>query len=333
MNRIILLLLSVATLQLFAQPAASGSNAAPGAFSRMGFGARGMGMGNAASAVTAGELTAYYNPALSAFQNENSIQSGYTVLSLGRSLNFLSYTRRFDFYSKTDTVPGARQPRSTAGVSAGIINAGVADIDGRDNQGFSTGKLSTSENQFYLAVANRFSRKLAVGVNVKWYYYKLYTDVSSTSIGFDLGAHYTLNPEWSFAVVISDMNSKYKWDTSQLYGNEGTSTTNNFPLRKRIAAAYMPSALPLLIGAEYESDNVGKKIARLGVEYAAYQGLTLRAGVDALNLAGTDDPAVFSFGFSFRRPFEYFTAGVDYAFITEPWTGTPLHVAGLHFNF
>ena len=68
-----------------------------GSFSRMGFGARGMGMGNSLGAVIDGNLVSYYNPAVSAFENDNSFQTSYSFLSLDRYLNFLSYTRRFKF--------------------------------------------------------------------------------------------------------------------------------------------------------------------------------------------------------------------------------------------
>ena len=40
---------------------------APGAFSRLGFGARGMGMGNAMTAVEDGDLSSFYNPASTPF--------------------------------------------------------------------------------------------------------------------------------------------------------------------------------------------------------------------------------------------------------------------------
>lgn len=98
-----------------------------GSFSRMGFGARGMGMGNAMAAVIDGNLVSYYNPALSAFQNDNYFQTSYSFLSLDRALNFLNFTKKFEF--------GKSKKKRTAGISIGIINAGVSGIKGTDNQG------------------------------------------------------------------------------------------------------------------------------------------------------------------------------------------------------
>ena len=123
-----------------AQSAVSDISSMPGSFSRLGFGARGMGMGNAMSAVIDGSLVSYYNPALAPFQVGNSFQTSYSILSLDRSLNFINYTRRFELGKKVNP-DGTIVPRSIAGISVGIINAGVSNIDGRDSDGRKTGDL------------------------------------------------------------------------------------------------------------------------------------------------------------------------------------------------
>ncbi len=316
---------------LFAQPKISKINSMPGAFSRMGFGARGIGMGNAMSAVTEGNLVAYYNPALSVFQEKNSIQSSYTFLSLDRSLNYLNFTRRFDFYSKNDTSKN-RKPRSSAGLSAGIINSGVSKIDGRDNQGNKTGDLSTSENQFFLAFANRFSEKLAIGIELKLYYYKLYEDIKSTGVGIDLGAVYRINKNFNLAVSISDINSKYKWDTSPVYDQEGTTTKDNFPVLKKIGLRYKDNASRLIIAADFESSNAESNIIRAGVEYNIIEKLYLRAGLDQFNFSNSDSPVRPSLGFSYFKEFGKTTFGIDYAFVVEPYSPQDRHVVGLSVN-
>ena len=101
--KLIIVAIILLSVNSFAQPKFTDINSKAGAFSRMGFGARGIGMGNAMSSVTTGNLVSYYNPAVSPFQENNSVQLGYSVLSLDRSLNFLSFTRKFDFYSSKDT--------------------------------------------------------------------------------------------------------------------------------------------------------------------------------------------------------------------------------------
>ena len=219
---------------LIAQPKYSEMAGKAGAFSRLGFGPRGIGFGNAMSSIIEGELVSYYNPAVTPFQENNSFIAGYSFLSLDRALNFLSYTRKFDFYSASDSVAETRKPRTTAGISAGILNSGVSNIDGRDNNGISTGELSTSENQFFMGLAARISEEFSIGVNIKFYYYKLYEEINSNSLGFDVGALYRLNENFNISLVITDINSKYKWDTSPVYEQNGIVSEDKFPNLRKI---------------------------------------------------------------------------------------------------
>ncbi len=161
----------------------------PGAFSRMGFGARGMGMGNAMSAVITGNKVAYYNPALSVFQEGNSFQTSYSVLSFDRNLNFLNFTRKFEFGKKNSKGEFIGKPR-VSGLSAGIINASVDNFQERDNQGNVRGELSPYENQFFVGLANLFSEKFTIGFTAKFYYSKLYEEIKTSTFGMDIGLIY-----------------------------------------------------------------------------------------------------------------------------------------------
>lgn len=329
----VIAILFLSSAQTEAQRKMNNLSSAPGAFSRIGFGARGIGMGNALSTVKSGNIFTYYNPALSVFQDDNSFNAQYTFLGLDRSLNFVSFTRRFDFYSKNDTIPAERKPRSTAGVSAGLINAGVSNIDQRDNQGFKKGSLSTSENMFYLAFANKFSEKLSVGVTAKFYYYKLYEEVTSTSLGFDIGAIYTFNQDLAVSLVLTDINSQYKWDTSPLYGTDGIASTDKFPLFKKLGVAYFLRPYNVQLAAEFASDNLGTNLIRFGAEYNIYEGLYLRGGIDNWFLNNGDEPAKPSLGFSYSRTFPGIKVGFDYAFQVEQYSTGHRHIIGLNFIF
>src|ERR1041385_1561491 len=185
-----------------------------GAFVRMGSGARGMGMGNAMTAVNFGDIQTYYNPSLGAFAEYRSAGATFGLLSLDRYLNFVSYVQPI---------------HPTAGISFGIINAGVRNIDGRDADGEKTGDLSTFENQFFLAFANRVADRLSLGVAVKLYYSKLYDQVISTTVGFDAGFCAQLTVDLSLGGAVQDLGSKYKWDTKAIYDQNGKSTEDKFP--------------------------------------------------------------------------------------------------------
>ena len=316
----------------FAQSAVSDISSMPGAFTRMGFGARGMGMGNAMSAVKDGNLVSYYNPALAPFQEGNSFQTSYSILSLDRSLNFLNYTRRFEL-GKKENPDGTVKPRSVAGISIGIINAGVSNIDARDYQGRKTGDISTSENQFFVAVANRFSEKLSIGIAFKFYYYKLYESITSTGVGFDIGALYLLNENMTLSFMISDINSKYEWDTGKIYGSSGNITKAKFPLMKKIGLSYKFDDPKIIAAVEFESSNGGTNIIRAGGEYNIYENLFLRGGLDQFNISNFDSPVRPTFGFSYFYPLNSVKIGINYAFVIEPYSAGDQHIIGVTVNF
>lgn len=332
MKKIIVIVVLLMADFIFAQAAESSLiSSMPGAFSRMGFGARGMGMGNAMSSVTEGNLVSYYNPALSTFQENSSVQASYSFLTLDRKLNFLNFTRRFELRSKKDTA-GA-EPRGIAGISVGIINSGISNIDGRDGQGIKTGDLSTSENQFFLSFANRFSKKFAIGLAVKFYYYKLYEKMTSTGLGFDLGAVYSINNNIHLSLMLSDLNSKYKWDSKDVRGEQGKSTEDKFPLLKKIGLSYKFDNPRLIASLEFENSNAETNILRFGAEYNIYDRLYLRGGLDSWNLSNKDFPPKPSFGFSFFKELSNNLIGIDYAFVLEPYSSANQHILGVDFNF
>jgi len=328
----IFLQLIIVTIAISAQSTVSDISSMPGAFSRMGFGARGMGMGNAMSAVRDGSLVSYYNPALAPFQEGNSFQTSYSILSLDRSLNFLNYTRKFEL-GKKENPDGTVEPRSVAGISVGIINAGVSNIDARDNQGIKTGDISTSENQFFVALANRFSGKLSIGIAFKFYYYKLFESVTSSGLGFDLGALYLLNESMTLSFMISDINSKYEWDTGKIYGADGNITKNRFPLLKKIGFSYKFDEPKIIAAVEFENSDGGTNIIRAGGEYNIYENFFLRAGFDKLNISNFDFPVRPTFGFSYFYSLNSVKFGIDYAFVLEPYSSSDQHIIGINVNF
>lgn len=304
----------------------------PGAFARMGFGARGMGMGNALSSVIFGNKTAYYNPALSVFQEDNSFQTSYSVLSLDRSLNFLSFTRKFEL-GKKDEDGNFIGKKRIAGISAGIINASVSNFQERDNQGNVTGELSPFENQFFVAVANQFSEKLTIGLNAKFYYSKLYEDVSTNTFGLDLGAIYRLNDNLTFSAVVSDLLSKYEWDTGKIYGQDGLSFDDKFPMLRKIGASYFNENINILAAVEIENSSVGTNYLRFGIEYGIYEGLLIRGGLDKFDLSNTNSPSRPSLGFSYFNNISTVIMGINYAFVIEPYAAFDQHIIGIDINF
>ena len=289
-----------------------------GAFSRMGFGARGMGMGNALTAVGSGEVSAYYNPALAAFADQRYVDATVGLLSLDRYLNFLSYTQSI-------------QPQG--GISVGIINAGTRNIDGRDNDGYHTENYSTTENQFFLAFANRVADAVSIGVGVKVYYSKLFDKVSTTTVGFDAGGYFQITQDLSLGVAIKDLGSKYKWDTSPIYGTDGRQTTDQFPSLRRIGLAYELFSKKMILSAEYENSSAGVSLFRFGGEYSIVQSFSIRTGLDRWDTGDNAAGAKPSFGFTVKNAFDQWTPILNYAFVIEPFSPHGMHIISLTVSF
>ena len=308
-----LIILSIFTASAYAQ-----LGGYPGVFTRMGFGARGISMGNAMTSITSGDVVGYYNPAVSPFVDVHQINLSYSFLSFDRSLNFLSYTKNFKL---------PKQSQGGAGVTFAVINSGVSNIDGRDADGFHIGDYSTSENQFLFAPAIRVSDQVAIGFGFKFYYSKLFDGVTTTSLGFDLGGLYKVNDRINVGLTVKDINSKYQWNTSDLYGAQyGNSTKDKFPVLYTLGVSYL---LPKGVGvasADFEVSNKKSQILRMGLELTPVKDISFRAGFDRFDFTSQDKfgNSDIMFGVGYQKELTNFIVGIDYAFVMEPYSNKPL---------
>jgi hypothetical protein len=313
-KRVLLFILCCAPLEI-AQAQLAGT---PGSFSRLGFGARGMGMGNALTAITSHELTSYYNPALPSFAESRSASATYGFLSLDRRLGFLNYTQAI---------------RPTAGLSAGIIYSGIHDIDGRDSDGEHTDSYSTSEYQFFFAFSNKFTDQLSVGLGVKLFYNNLFQDATATTIGIDAGVIYKVTESFTVGAVIQDIDAKYRWDTSKLYGRSGTTTSAAFPLLKRLGVAYrLPEGLGD-VAVDLENNNQGTTLIRAGAEIVATEYLTVRCGVDRMQTNKNENGVKPSLGFTIQKGFDGLSPSLSYAYVFEPFSTSGMSIVSISFGF
>jgi len=316
-----------------------------GAFARLGFGTRGLSMGNAMVSDAFGEVVGYYNPSLSVFQEQGIVNLGYTFMSFDRKLNFVSFAKQFKL----------SQGKQTAGLSISWLNAGVSNIDGRDNDGRPLGMLSTYENQFLLGMGFMLSPQVAAGVGFKLYLAKLYEEVSTTGAAFDLGITYLANKNLSFGLAVRDIAAKYKWETSKVYGSvNGTVTENKFPTIVDVGASYnLPKNLGIFalgvgtyinpkfsttdeFGAVTKSDQKYNFTIRFGGEININEYVKVRAGIDRMDLNSDDffgniKPGA---GIGVSKSFsKSVTLGVDYSFQLEPYSQKPMQNIGIAFKF
>jgi len=306
---IIAIILFISVPPAFAQDAGTA-----GAFARMGFGARGMAMGNAMTAVITGDLATYYNPAVSAFSEYRTAQATYSFLSLDRSLNFLSYTQSL---------------KPTAGISIGLINAGVNNIDGRDEDGVHTDNYSTYEDQFFISFSNRVEEHVSIGGTIKLYQSKLFDNITSTTVGFDVGLCVLATKGLTIGAVIQDINSKYKWNTTSIYGTDGVETEDDFPTLRRIGLAWTPPGFNGLVTAEFENSSENTNIIRFGAEYAIVEYFTIRGGVDRIDFSSDATGAKPSFGFTVKNSFNGWSPALNYAFVFESFAPQGMHIITL----
>jgi hypothetical protein len=298
-----------------------------GSFTRLGFGARGISMGNAMTSITKGDIVGYYNPALSAFQNEHLITLSYSFLSFDRTLNFVSYTKNFKL---------PNQEQGGAGITFSWINAGVSNIDGRDYDGFHTEDYSTSENQFLFAPSIRVSDKLSLGVGFKFYYSRLFEGVTSTSLGFDAGALFIVNERLNVGISIKDINSKYEWNTTEIYDQYGNVTKNSFPVLLNLGASYLLpknlgiAALDFQTSIKSETQNgvsynAKSNVLKMGFELTPIKDFAFRGGFDRFDFNADDKfgNSKLMFGIGYQRHIKDFIVGIDYAFVLEPYSHKP----------
>jgi len=173
--------------------------------------------------------------------------------------------------------------------------------------------------------------RFAIGVTAKILYYSFFEGIKSTTAGIDWGAIYLLSPEISIGVAVQDITAKYKWDTSQLYGQLGTSNSDYFPLRKRVGLSWMPQEYPLIVTGEIES--LGSSFfLRAGSEIKVYEGVLLRGGIDQIAL-NTDVPVKPSLGLSVRTTVAHWTPSFDYAYVFEPYSPSGIHILSLLLRF
>jgi hypothetical protein len=313
---LLLALLTLLPMQSIAQPAGYA-----GSFSRIGFGPRGIAMGNAILATTEEGIYAYYNPAHAAYaQSGNQVDLSASLMSFDRSLNSLN---------ATFSLP------PSAGLTISLLNANVEGIDGRTSSGYFTGDLQTSEYQLMSSFGINVSPKLAIGLGVKFNLADYHPKVSpAKGVGFDIGALYKASGKLSLGVSAQDLLAAYSWSSAELYNEEALGeSTEHFPSRFNLGASYRfqsmlaASSIGLLV---HEGEQL--KQLKVGLSWQAHERITLRGGWQINDLGNTVDTHRPGAGFSIHLPFDILKPSVDYAYLKEPVGVSSMHVFGLRMN-
>lgn len=310
-----------------------------GAFSRQGFGPRGVAMGNAMAAVAG--ASPYYNPALAPFAPAQRLEISAATLSFDRSAQTVQFST----------------PHLNAGFAVGILHAGVSDIDGRDNAGFHTGMHSVDEFAGFLAFGLRAGSRASIGLALQAFRSDLYDGLDAAStIGIDLGMTFAASDDVRLGVVFDDLLARYRWDTSSLYTEGGRASQDEFPRRIRLGAAVRQLGGKLLVSAEYEAAfssievlsrrvevvggsplefqdaeriTVRDGVLRIGAEARPTDILVIRAGLDRIGSGGARPAA----GIALDQAIGNLGARFTYTFAREPYGTGSAHYAGLELTF
>ncbi len=316
----------------------------PGSYARLGFGARGIGMGGGLVADVFSESSAYYNPALAPRVRRQGLDAAAGFLSFDRSLQYLQFAFPLP-------------PR--AGAAVGVVRAGVENIDGRDNSGYHTGDLSAQEYVIFAAFGAQVSQRVSGGLGLRFYHADLFDEIDPVvSIALSLGLAAQVSETLAFGFTVDDLLARYRWDTSDAFGAGGKQTTDRFPVRLRLGSAYQLGGGRGTLTAEVEtrlqtaerrtervseiggapsvftdSENVRLSDTRfhLGGEYWVAQPFGVRLGVDRLG-AGAFEAASPAAGFAVRQPLGDIAARIDYTAVLEPYGLGVMHFVAVHLD-
>ncbi len=311
-----------------------------GHIGRMGFGSRGIAVGNSLAGDASGQASPFYNPALAPYIGFQSLGLSAALMTNDRQLQFVEL----------------RAPlKPFAGIAAGLIHTGVQNIDQRDLSGYHIGMSSTSEYVFFTAFGVQVGEKASIGVGLQLFRNDLHNDLPTTqTFGLDIGIGAQILPSVHLGIVLDDLLAKYRWDP--LSTNVG-GATDEFPTRLRVGASWSLMEGRLILLGEYESRfsvrnlreprvvfagstpqqvfdtrefTVHQMHVRLGAEFSLVPPLVIRAGMGRLEEISSGGPRP-SAGFMIEQRLGLLLAHAAYTFVLEPYALGTMHLISLRF--
>ncbi len=304
-------------LIVFANNAAFSQAGKAGAFLRLGVGARAKAMGSAFTGLAQGVEASYYNPAGLPFLKNKQLQLSYRALSLDRKFNYIGFGMPI-----RPKIAGVSEGKTlNGGFALSWIRAGVSDIDGRNSDGQHSQNYSNSENAFSFAFGLHPTQKLAIGLAVKVILNRFPElgiedkTVSANGVGFDFGLLYFAADGITFGVTFKDINTKYRWNSQDIFDEDGSETIDNFPRIARYGIALnAPRIENLLFLFDYEQiykeslfKNKVDDRFHFGAQYGVRENIVL--------LGGFDDGSITA-GAGYRFPAFGKNSQIYYAYVT-----------------
>ncbi len=181
---IFLAILTVATSNVVAAPTGA-------AFLKIPVDARGVGLGNAYTALTNDAASAYLNPAGLACASRINMTASHNVLFAGMQQSFVG--TGFNAFGRL-------------GIGVNILTFDSGAIDGRDAQGNPTGDFKAQDKAIGVAAAWRFSDSLSFGGGIKSIKQQI-ADVTASGQALDLGVQMRLGKKLSLGTALRNLGS------------------------------------------------------------------------------------------------------------------------------
>ena len=159
--------------------------------------AREMSLGNSITSEYNQGFNAFSNPALLYKSQDLEIGSSYFMMSLDRSVQAFSVTRKLP---------------PSAGASLSFFRSGVDNIIGKGFVNEGTGKFDSSESYLMLSFGASIANSLSLGFNLKSIFNSI-DDYDAQGLSGDFGLIFNLSDELILSWVANNFFGKYNWSS------------------------------------------------------------------------------------------------------------------------
>lgn len=260
------------------------------AYLRLPASARAAALGGAVNALEGDVAYALVNPALSARATKITFTASAGVLSLDRRQHFAGV-----LYPLTDYL-------STIGV--GWNQAGVADIERRNENGITDGSFSDAEQTLAIWYAGGITQKLLVGAAGQ-YHTQILDDATARGLSGDVGLFWNLTDKLNVAFVGRNLGWMFRWDTGaeeRIAPSIGT------------GAAFLPFKDHLAISSDLEWTPGNYVQGHGGIQATGPAWFSLRAGVQAPNpIQGSCGVGILYKALTFDYAFTFHQSGLGHS--------------------
>ena len=289
----------------------TGDGGYAGTFQQLGLGARALGMGGAFVGVADDATAGFWNPAGLVQIQMRTFGVFFRKMTLDRRVSYITYSQSI---------------RNEAAISIGWTNAGVKDVVGRNENGEITEEIKNYENAVELFFARKILNELSVGVRIGYIQHNL-ANISAYGVGFGFSAFGKPIQKLRLGAAVENLGMKYSWtsgDYWKRFGEQGSSSKDEFPINIRFGASYLLLEDRILLCSEIDKNEKQKEKIHLGIEGWILENLAGRAGYDKGSL---------TLGMGLRHKTGSTILGFDYAFVSSQVDDDPDHLISLQLEF